>query len=709
MKLSAILVTLILALSTVPLLPSGASQAAGDLEVEDARGDVSPFGFTPAGLPPSAASDQADLTSLRMYGEDIDGLTIELGVANLKPQPSQAGLFGGARYYVYFTLEGSEITYSATFYVYPGPYDPVAGTGPSGIARVPADFYVCVPVMGCFNQRIIATANWDESLVTGYLPKGALAGREPLFDETYPTGIPSIRAGSRLASIRAEASGNLGLYDQLPDSGFAGPYILKAGVPNEKVGVALVQFDHGFTYSATGFFGTVADFPSASVTPGAPTLVQVRVSNHNAAKRIINISAQLVDPTDAATWSVRVVNTLTIPGGDDRIINLIVNASDKVKHRDEALARVSARSLGFPDEVGSLRIRLVAAVPPTPTKNVLFAHMNNGITGICIGGCGGGYIWLNTLEEDPSSADDVGMPMQYSTGLTSTRFSFDMTLDAQLTRDLVFDDSKTIEVTIVSTCSPCPQGEMILELQSDQGPIASGVAPFAPTTQVELAIVNDRVVQGSYLGLFGSMATSSPPPFVDGMNPKIIGGKTKLELPVIPDPDAKPGQRIPLGPAFMTLSAENATGEFIAPGKSKTIAVTVVNEGIEEDVVNIALKLEPDYWTASVEPGSKFRLKAGESATFGLLINAPANATEGETVDVLINATSEIDPTALAQLVVEATASENALDEEEEFAVDEDTELALEEAPKKSPGLGFAGVVAAGLGFVVWQRRRRGA
>lgn len=710
MKPFSILITVVLALSTLPFVAPSAAQPAGDLEIEDGRGDVSPFGFpTPAGIPASAATDNGDLTSFRMYGEDIEGITIEIGVAELKPTPQQAGIFGGGRFSVSFMLEGTEISYGATFYAYPdGRYDPITGTGPSGTQRVPADFYICVPESGCFNQRIIGTLNWDESLITGYLPKGALAGREPVYDEAYPTGVPPIRAGSRLASILVEASGNLGLYDVMPDSGVAGPYVLKAGVPNEKIGVSLVQFDHGFTYSGS-VFGPVSDFPSASVTPGAPTLVQVRVANHNPAKRIINISAQLVDPADAATWSVRVVNTLTIPGGDDRIINLIVNATDRVQHRDEALARISAKSLGFPDEIGALRVRLVAAVPPTPTKNVLYAHTADQTSGgfsICFGGCGGGGMWLNTLEDDPHALDDQGSPMSFSTGLTSNQYFFNMNLDAQLTRDLVFDATKPGKVTLVTQCSPCPQGELILELQSDQGPIASGTAPFGATTEVDLAMTTDRVVQGSYIGLFGRMDSSGPPPLVDGMNPKILGGQTQIVLPVIPDPEAKVGQRIPLGPAFLTLSGENVTGEFIAPGKAKVFAVTVVNEGIEEDVVNIALEHEPEHWQASVQPGDKFRLKAGESATFGVLISAPSNATEGEVVKVLINATSELDKTALAQLGIEAIASENALEEEEEFEVDEDTELALEEAPKKSPGPGLVVFMAVAVGLVAWQRRR---
>ncbi|HEX9816077.1 MAG TPA: hypothetical protein VGB18_03775 [Candidatus Thermoplasmatota archaeon] len=714
MKPFSIFTTLVLVLSTIPFVTPSSAQAAGDLAIEDRRGDVSAFGFpTPVGIPASAATDNADLTSFRMYGEDIEGITIEIGVAELKPTPQQTGFFSGGRFSVSFMLEGTEISYGATFYVYPdGRYDPVAGAQPSGTQRIPADFYICVPESGCFNQRILGTVNWDESLITGYLPKGALAGREPVYDDAYPEGVPPIRAGSRLASIQVQAQGNLGLYDQMPDSGVAGPYILKVGVPNEKIGVSLVQFDHGFSYSSNSVFGPVSDFPSASVTPGTPTLVQVRVANHNAAKRIINISAQLVDPADAAMWSVRVVNTLTIPGGDDRIINLIVNATDRVQHRDEALARVSARSLGFPDEIGSLRVRLVAAVPPTPTKNILYAHTADQTSGgisFCLGGCGLGSMWLNTLEDDPRAFDTQGSPMSFSTGLTSNRYYFDMTLDAQLTRDLVFDAAKLGKVTLVTQCNPCPQGELTLELQSDQGPIASGVAVFASTTEVELTMLTDRVARGSYIGLFGQMESTGPPPFVDGMNPKIVGGETQIQLPVIADPEAKVGQRIPLGPAFLTLSADNATGQFIAPGKSKVIAVTVVNEGIEEDVVNIALEHEPEHWSASVQPGDKFRLKAGESATFGILVSAPSNATEGEGVKVLINATSELDETALAQLGIEATASENALDEEEEFEVDEDTELALQEAPPKSPGPGLVAFLAVAVALIVWRRRRNNA
>jgi hypothetical protein len=714
MKPVPILVTIILAASALAVAPSGSAQS-GDFEVQDPRGDVNPFGFTPAALPSSPATDASDITSLRIFGEDIDGLTIELGVANLKPSPDAFGLFSGGQYSVSFVLEGTEITYSTYFYVFSdGRFDPTSSAAPTGIMRIPADFYLCVPDSGCFNQRILGSVDWDKSLITGYLPKGALAGREPIYSDDVPQGVPSIRSGSRLASIQGQVFGNLGLSDSVPDSGFAGPYVLRAGVPNDKIGVSLVNFEEGSSQSPDAFFGSIADFPSASVTPGTPTLVQLRVSNFNSAKRIINVSAQIMDPAEATKWSVRVVNTLTIPGGDDRIINLIVNATDRVQHRDETLVRVSARSLGFPDEVGSLRVRLVGSVPPTPTKNTLFLHMANpndgGINGlsICIG-CGGGYVWMNTLEEDPQALDANGMAMSYQfSGLGGTTYRFDAVLDTQLTHDLVLDTSKAGVAKIVTSCTVCPTGTINLELRSDEGTIASGTASYASSVEVELTPVVDRVPAGGYLALFGSIETSTPPPMFEAISPRLLGGSSRLSLPVVVDPEAKTGQRIPLGPAFLTLSADNATGGFIGPNRSKVMEVTVVNEGIEEDVVTITKKVSPEHWIVELQPGDTYRLKPGDSATFGVLVRAPENATEGETVRIVLNATSAIDDSALAQLALELTSSENALDDEDGFEVDEDTEKALENKPQKSPGPGsFVFVAVAALAFVLRRRRER--
>lgn len=712
-SLGSIFAFLLLAASnlSVPVVAQP-GKAGGELQVSDPRGDVSVFGFVPTGTA-TPITDPFDIVGFRVFGEDIEGIQFEVQVADLTPEPSTTDSFSSTFYDLSFGLEGTQVQYSLGWRVFRG-FNLGGAPPPTGIQPTAAQF--CTYVSSCFPQRVIAQVDWDQSLLLAYVPKGALAGQEPAYEEDrVPSDMPAVGAGSRLSNIRVEAQGGFGYYDAAPDDGPAGPYVLSSGVPNERIRLGVVTGDEfGRTGEYGPFsFGTIQDFPRVGVTPGKTSLVQVRVENANAAKRIVNLSAEIVNPEERSKWDVRILSTLTVPGDAARIVNLIVNSTPKVEHLDTSLVRVMARSLGFPDEIGALKLRLVASVPPSPSQPELFFHVTDySGSGICIG-CDNMVAWMNTLEQDPRAPSDAsGAPMAYQFNGFTSRFSAEVSLDAPLVEDLLLDPNRPIVVDIVTQAQLPTSGTMNVEILTEAGAVGMGVAGYdGQRTHLEFLPILERVPAGEALLVVIEIESQSvyPTPFLNQFSPRLVGGESKLSLALLADPKPKSVSRIPAGPAFLTLSSDNDTDQFVNAGRTKIFPVTVLNEGIEEDLVTITADPDAEGWSVDLSPGDTYRLKPGASAHFGVKVRAPADAAEGDRREILLNATSEKDPSALSQLRLVATVSENVdtEDEPENFTADEDTALALEKPEGRSPGLSALGAFGAILGVVFLRGRSR--
>jgi hypothetical protein len=447
--------------------------------------------------------------------------------------------------------------------------------------------------------------------------------------------------------------------------------------------------------------------------------VQVVIENQNAGKRLINVSAALVDPKDAAKWEVRIVRTITVPGSDSRIVNLVVNLSAGAEHRSSALVRVTARALGFADEIGVLKVRLIASVPPSHTKKDVFFHSSaqSGPTNFCFGFCGYKQ-WLNTLEKDPVSTASTVQMSQRSNGLQNVEFSTAFQLDTPIGTDMVLRTSDPITATLNFKSQVPVGGTAKLEMSAGDVFIGSGETPSTGNGAVQFSFIPlleaERIKAGSVLVARITLASNQPGvAFVQiggAARPEFVLDGSKITLPIIPDPSPKTKNAIPAGPAFLTLAVKGDAQEFVNPGKVKVFQVTVVNEGVQEDAVKIDTTKDPDRWYVVLNPGDTYRLKPGESATFGVLVKPPSGAKEGEQCHVLLNATSSADPTALAQASLTAivTTGVDIQDESQNFTADEDTKAHANEVPaKKSPGLDTLGLLAAPLAALLMIRRRR--
>lgn len=732
--MKARLVAVFLLLGLLLPSPAGAqkSSPAAELHQEDASGDVrfGPSGNNPfPGMPSSPVTDHVDLLALRVYDESIDGLRVDVKVRSLQRPPT--ALSGESFSVAFESATSPAARYRLQWYSYASFYPPSNGT----VAFSPT-FCLVVDSGPCLAQRVIGTVDRAQGILSAYLPKASLLGLDPVGRDPReaPTPVP-LGPGARLVNFSATAQADL-WSDRVPDTGLAGPYVFAEGFANQRIRVRAhlnetseapdPYYYDPYAYDAAG----ASDFPRISVEAGVPFALALDVENRNAAKRIVNLTTEFADSKDARFWQVRVAPSVSIPGDEERTINLVVNASPSVEHRQSALVRVVARSLGFDDEVGSITVRLVAASPPGPERPTLYLHGTkfDGGRPECtsvpqvINFCD--YrAYLNTLEEDPLANAD-GEPLQdsgfsFSSGLTTSARYFVFGLEEDLSRDLVLDVTTPVEGEIVVGSTMGYEGSLSVELHAGDVFVGSATVP-ASSSQAAVPfsflplVESERIPAGSGIALvvrieftwLGPNAASLAAP------PGVVPGGSSLTLPIVPDAAALSAPPR-LGEAYLSLNVRGDRDEFVNPGEARAFNLTLVNEGVEEETVDVNATLDEGACALELVPGHRFRLQSGESVRFGALVYAPQDAKEGSKCAATLTATSAADPTleARTQLRVVVTSGLDLPNDAHNYTADDEARSKLEgwDPDANTPGPGFASGLAVAL-LAVWRRRRaRGA
>lgn len=754
-------------------VPSAAAQVAGEpYVVPDGAGDVSLDLPGPTPLPalpahPLPATDPVDLLEIRIDGEDEVGLEFAVKLADLQANPLVVLPFNSdeAQYGIHFALQGTDVTYTLAwrlqlFYALPGQSERrgVHGvrtefclvSGEGGDNRFPE---------GCKNQQASeGTVDWDQNVLRAYVTKDALMGQDPA-DDGYgfeDPAIPRLTRGMRLSDLYATTVQGFpsSVRDRAPDSGFAPEYAFKELAANTKVrlgrdeGAKATRNESEPGIPPGGGGGGGIPLPpneprpgdEVAVSPGEPTLVPLRIVNNNAGKRLLNLTARPVDPDVATNWKLKIARSVQVPGGDSRVVNLIVEAAPDVQHRDEIKIVVLGRSLGFPDEIAGARLTLKASAPPGPEKKTLYFHAASDPDSqdpISICGpfpCSADVItWLNTLRADSPRADlDQGARIGEGNSFEEDQIVFRhrFILDTPLAHDVLMDATVPVEAkldfkTDVEFPADVSMTAETTKTRKEIGHAAPKSVTIKTGTPVALSflanpaanrisVTDERiaveiVVQTPLAGV-GLAATSFPslPAGTSGF--LFVPAQSEIAFPFIPDPNAT---RVSLanGPALITLASRNpGLIEYVNPGKTKLLNATVTNEGIDPDEAVLEVTASDPAWAVSIRPGLRFQLAPGDNAKFAVLVRAPAGAQEGDSVSLLVNASSANNPAAYSQLrytVIAITSQE--IDDEAGFYerdADNDAKVVTRKS-NDTPGFGLALAFAALAALLQAARRRR--
>lgn len=768
----ALLLALLMAASTIAITAN--AQGDGALyETTDATGDVELRAQSQGAGVPSQAAQSADLVALRILDEDAETLMLQVQVDDMRGPSAHTDGFREPTVYIRFRVEGSPAYYHLFAVGISGRgTDTVPNDQPSRVQATlcisndeirPFPDFTFDLYNGCYYQAVPAITFPADDVVEILVPKIALLGVGGEGD-VRPTGIPqAIDAGDRLIDWRVElekrAENSLPLFsisgtrtavyhDQMPDEGVADPYTLQAPAANAYIALR-AKGSQGGVFTGTDASATWEDVHPVTyvgIAPDPTVLLPVDVYNGASSKRLVNLTAGF--PASASgRFDVQVAPVIEVPAGETRQVNVLLNATEPLAHRETVDLEIRGASLGHEDEVASALLRLIGNQPPTADQNQLYFH---GIEDygdqptvvpspfICFVECDWRIAsWMNTMANDPlDEVGEGGMRSQFyfstlnvliGSNQVYTRF---FNLDAPLAKDVHFNPERPIEATLTFSAGTDIEATAILSLSGtiakDDCPPEEGcregvfigqesqdVVIGSEPTEVDIAIhpppdLDVLSSAGGFLRAHVVVESDDPAAAahgtVDAFDLVFHPGLSHVSLPVVPDPEPAAADGL-----FVSLDVAGETEEFVNPGKSRAFHVLAVNEGVEESAIRLQASPDVEGWTARLEPGDQYRLQPGQSVNVTVLVTAPASAEEGEAADIEVVAhdrdgDGSSRPVSLKAI---ATAGVDIENDEGSVEVDEDTKARLDVGEGgDSPGLGTAAMLAIALAAAVGLRRR---
>lgn len=741
-------------------------------ETTDATGDVEFQSQGQGADAPPTTTQSTDLVAFRILDENAETMLMEVQVADMRAPDAATDSFEDPTAYIRFRVEGSAAYYHLfAFGITGGAFAGLEDDDPGYVnaylcitnnADEPMPAYYFDLYQRCYLQPVPALTFPADDVVQILVPKLALLGVGG-DGEARPGGIPkTIDAGQQLVDWRVQIQKRVeGLgfgffiggtsagvfHDQMPDDGVAEAYTLKAPAANARV-VLRAQGALGgvFTGVDTGIgWDDIYPVTYVGVPPSDTVAVPIDAYNGADTKRLVNLTARF--PGDGADrFDIRLAPVVEVPAGETRSVNLLLNVTQPLSHRELVDLEVRGTSLGHDGEVGSALIRLVGNTPPTADSNTLRFHsihdygdaVEAGPGYTCIGGCNIRIAhWMNTLADDPlDEVGDGGVPSGFYLSFFNTLLGSDIVyvqfyrLDAPLTHDLHFDPGEPVTATLAFSSGiefdatahlrasgtlvhdDCPPDERCTErIFLGEGTAPITVGSDATTVELTFMVPSDLDVLSSAGGrLDVEILLESDDPRAtatdasDETDIRFYPSQSRLTLPVAPDPDPDPVHDL-----FISLDAAGETEEFVNPGKTRAFHVHAINEGVDDTALRLTAQADLDGWSAGLQPADRYKLGPGESVNVTVLITAPAQAQEGDTAEVEIVATSVEDNSSSRPLTLRAIATDGIDIEDEGGPVeaDEDTKKRiLQDDGGDSPGLGTL-VALVALAIVAAHHRRR--
>lgn len=725
-----VIVALLLAGSLVPGAP-GASAASEAWEIKDPRGDARPgvLVTAPASLGvPNPVSDAGDIVSVSLDYEDPLTLRFAIQVADMKPPRLAAtGLTTSDRLYLEFQGVGNSLEYRINTVVRGGSFSLAQDGSASWKDSLCIDNGARTD---CGPDEVRLVRDPAASRYTIEIPKSLLIGLTPE-GKQWTRDVDARVPPTALTGLHAEIFHFDGVYvfsahwkDEV-DQGSVPPLPLSQPMVNAAIRLGFTVAPSSYGDAGRPPTPWLLSPPKATVPAGGSADLTVQVTNTRDGKRIVNLTAQ-VGNGDAG-WSARVTPNLEVPARSTRNVTITVTASPSLAHRTLETLLVVGRSIAHPEEVAYLRLTVAAAQGLAPGNEVHRFHSVQGRPfapgAPCMTLCERPWTWLNPLESDPD-ADNVAsgnqvVPVPYG------RFNVVALAAAQ---DLVnhgplfFDATKPAVATIalrarvgvdarisVTASLDAPSGrcyrESCREIPLFGGSKDVSIPQGESVFDIPLSLTAKPRVEaaGRILTVLIQVSTDDAKGLASGLDGMgLLLPKSRIEYPVL-----APTTEL-IADSYLKIYPEGETDEFVNPGESRLYRIRVANEGPKQDRIRLLANASAEDWDVTVQPGDRFDLAPGESASIGILLAAPKSAREGEVRNVTVRIESELEPTGKALLFLRATAVTGAdvQDDSSAFKADEDTAARVVKPPSgRSPGFGIVGVLFATVALLVFRRR----
>lgn len=720
----------------LPLVAFGAPAQDGEAEagwtVADGSADLRPLVPVGVSYPQTPLGAHVDVTEVAIRGEDELGFMLDIRVAQLNvATQSFFCCLAQSNFFATFKLASSPIVYDLNIFV--SGSDTNANTASTFQAMfIGGQLCLSDPEEGqCFYQPVFPTLDDEADTIHVYIPKRSLLGllEQPdfFFSEGRPPGVATkLNAGDMLMDFELTSSYTPGLLlfaanmqDDVPDDGAAPPYRFERGMANSVIELALGDEEVG-----------------SAVESGANQSLPFTVTNKAAGKRLVQLEYEIVGD-DESTKLFRAFGpaSVTVPGGQTRNFSLSLDVG-AAGPEHAVILKVRGTSVGHADEIGLGSVRLVPSASLGPGSDTLYMHAQRFdfidptlspafCNTFLFGGCT--FPFLSPLQTHPLATEGARVGsggLSFNDG--GPQDSFFIQTELPTAGPIMFDREAPIEVD--------------LSLVSTVPAQAAVTATIAYSSEETNDLLFEATAPASLSATPTVVTLSGPPRFNPDVRPflpadtwmvlrveitydlaspgtvtwassgaEIDPAESQIRLPLVELPDDL--RREPVA-SDLQISSVDEPEDFVNPGEGRLYNVTVLNQA--DHVLRFELSATSNEpWGQLVLPGTQFEVGAGDTVTFGVLVQADANATEGDLGLTTVNATTVAAPgqnasTVSLQLRTIVTKFDLPDDSTAYVADPDDASKLVEENAENTPGLGMVGLVAAvALGAAAWTRGRR--
>lgn len=451
---------------------------------------------------------------------------------------------------------------------------------------------------------------------------------------------------------------------------------------------------------------------------GAATTYFFDVNLTNLADYKDTYALALTDPP--AAWSVRLpYDRVDVPANSTVRFPLLVTVPFQHAHGSIDTFLLSAASETDPDSVGRLEIGVEFLATPQPAghHDTVFLH-GNGIVANTLD-TPAVYIstsrtlaWMNTLPDDPRAADAPTPAYRYSDGTAlQERYGWVFPLDPTLRLGLDFDMDRVGSLlgrfsTGLDVSDAWLEGRLVAVPRGEvsTSPAAyddlAGARVFAQIPPTNIGTVGQGTgfgvtVEPSREGdlvppsrdenlvlILWLHGTRAPVPAGDMSTVFLEQGAT-MQLPLNEYHD--PIDEAFSAPDFIHIDARGPVERFVAPGGAVLYELRLLNDGVRDGTFDVTAYGSNADWV-TFPAGTTFVAPSTKPVTIPIAVRPPANADEGTSADVVIEAVAREDERMRGLIRLSAIVDSQRAQEAD---FDDTTEvLAIEEAQQKdSPGV----------------------